>query len=86
MNRKKKNLFANCVIILCLAVTAALTASIVWEYRRLDTVIPSDVLKELVRFWGGELLIIMLRQVLGSDFIKKIRPTSSATSYEEESI
>ena len=87
MSRKRKNRFANGVIIFCLAVTTALTAAVVWEYRRLDTVIPSGVLGVLIGFWGGELLIIALRQIFGSDIVKQnAKPPETPTADREDSI
>ena len=41
------------------------------EYGLLEVPIPSDVLAVLIGFWGGELLIVALRQVFGSDIINK---------------
>ena len=41
------------------------------EYGILHIAIPSDVLAVLMGFWGGELLIVALRQVFGSDIIKR---------------
>lgn len=66
---KKKNRFVNCIIVLCLSVCIVITMSVLWEYHRLDTVLPADILAALLGMWGGELLIIALRQVLGSDIV-----------------
>ena len=63
--------FANCIIILCLAVSLIVTASVVYEYHRLNTVMPASVVSALLGLWGGELLLIVLRQVLGSDVVAK---------------
>jgi hypothetical protein len=41
------------------------------EYWVLKIPIPSDVLAVLIGFWGGELLIVALRQVFGSDIMNK---------------
>lgn len=70
---KKKNRFANVIIILCIAVSMVVTAAVIYEYHRLDTVIPSSVLASLFGFWGGELLIIAIRQIFGSDVTKNIK-------------
>lgn len=67
----KKATFANLIISLCLIVSIAITVSVVYEYHRLDTVMPSGVLVALLGLWGGELLIIAIRQILGSDVISK---------------
>ena len=74
---KKKKKFANAVIVLCILVSAAITAAVVWEYHRLDTVIPSGVLGALLGFWGGELFIIALRQIFGSDVVSQAKQTKT---------
>lgn len=79
MSRKKKNQFANKVVKYCLAVTTIITAAILFEYHRLGIVIPSGVLGVLVGFWGGELLIVALRQIFGSDVVKKSKETPQET-------
>lgn len=61
--------FANMVIALCLAVSLAVTAAVVYEYHRLGEVMPAGVVTALLGLWGGELLIVAARQVLGSDAI-----------------
>lgn len=68
-----KNIFANCIIAICLFVTGVITAGVLWEYHRLNTVIPAPVLTALISFWGGELLVIALRQIFGSDVIIKAK-------------
>lgn len=68
--RTKKTSFANIVILLCVAVGLFVTLSVVYEYHRLDTVIPAGVISALFALWGGELLIVALRQIFGSDVIK----------------
>lgn len=78
MSAKKKIRFVNAIIVLCLVVCIIITLAVLWEYHRLDTVIPSDILTALLALWGGELLIIALRQVLGSDIVGK------AKNYTEE--
>lgn len=67
----KKITFANAVIALCLAVSLAITAAVVYEYHRLSEVMPAGVITALLGLWGGELLIVALRQVFGSDVIRK---------------
>lgn len=67
----KKARFVNLIIALCIAMSAAVTAAVVYEYHRLDTVLPAGVLTALLGLWGGELLIIALRQIFGSDVLDK---------------
>ncbi len=67
----KKRTFANWIILLCVAMSAAITAAVIYEYHRLDTVLPAGVLTALLGLWGGELLIIALRQIFGSDVLDK---------------
>lgn len=71
MSRRRVNRFANGVIVLCLAVSLIVTACVLYDYHRLGEVIPSGVLTALLGFWGGELLILALRQIFGSDVVKK---------------
>ncbi len=69
--------FANAIIVLCVTVSLVITAAVLYEYHRLDSVIPSGVLTALLGLWGGELLIIALRQIFGSDVIEKRRERDS---------
>lgn len=63
----KKHWFANLVVAACLGVSLVVTACVIWEYHRLDAAMPADVVRALLTLWGGELLILAARQVLGSD-------------------
>lgn len=80
MSRRKLLAFADAVIVLCLAAGLLITASVLYEYHRLDTVMPSGVLSALFGFWGGELLFIALRQIFGSDALKKSSGSADAAS------
>lgn len=71
MSKKKKNKFANAIILFVLIVTTIITACVLFEYHRLETIVGSDVLSVLFGFYGGELLIIAIRQVFGSDIVRK---------------
>lgn len=82
MTKKKKSLFANVIISVCVAVAVIITAATIYEYHRLDTVMPSGVISALLALWGGELLIIALRQIFGSDAVKKNKNYNT----EDESI
>lgn len=77
MSKKKKNRFANGIILLCVLAGVIITLETLWGYRRLDIPLPGDVLKNLFLFWGGELLVLALRQIFGSDFIQKIKDKGS---------
>ena len=63
----RKAVFANVIIALCVAMGMGVTAAVLYEYHRLDTVLPSGVVSALLALWGGELLIVALRQIFGSD-------------------
>ncbi len=67
----KKTTFANVVIAVCVAVAVLVTGCVIYEYHRLDTVMPPGVISALFAFWGGELLIVALRQIFGSDVVTK---------------
>ena len=67
----KKITFANVIIGVCLAVSLGITVAVVYEYHRLGEVMPSGVVTALLSLWGGELLIVAARQVLGSDAITR---------------
>lgn len=82
MSRKKKAKFANVIIAVCVLAAAAITAAALYEYHRLDTVMPAGVITALLSLWGGELLIIALRQIFGSDVVTRAKDRR----HEEESI
>ena len=69
--KKKISIFANIIISVSISVGLFMTVYTLFEYGRLGVPIPSDVLAVLIGFWGGELLIIALRQVFGSDIMNK---------------
>ena len=66
-----KLIFAYIIMVACMTLRAAVTAAVVYEYHRLDTVMPAGVVTALLGLWGGELLIIALRQIFGSDVMRK---------------
>ncbi len=69
--KKRKRRFVDRIILLCLIVCLGVTVMALTEYRRLDTVMGADVLGVIYAIWGGELLLIVVRQVLGSDITKR---------------
>ena len=80
MTKRRRLSFANAVILLCVAMSGAITAAVVYEYHRLDTVLPAGVVTALLGLWGGELLIVALRQIFGSDAVGRGRSDSSVDS------
>ena len=74
----KKATFVNIIIAVCLAVSLGITAAVIYEYHRLDTVLPASVVTALLSLWGGELLIIALRQIFGSDAVGRTKTTDGA--------
>lgn len=76
--KKKISIFANIIISVSISVGLFMTLITLIEYWILQIPIPSDVLAVLIGFWGGELLIVALRQVFGSDIIKKKRETNES--------
>jgi len=79
MSAKKKRIFADAIIVLCLTVGLVITASVIYEYHRLDTPMPAAVLAVLIGLWGGELLIIAMRQILGPDIVTQIKTKKTDT-------
>ena len=71
LRKKAKNVFADVVVAICLAAGVYITVSAVEGYRRAGAPIPADVISALFLFWGGELLVLCLRQVFGSDVIHR---------------
>lgn len=69
--KKKISIFANIIISVSISVGLFMTLITLIEYWILQIPIPSDVLAVLIGFWGGELLIVALRQVFGSDIMNK---------------
>ena len=75
--KKKISLFANVIISVSISVGLFMTLITMIEYWTLKIPIPSDVLAVLIGFWGGELLIVALRQVFGSDIMNKKKNNES---------
>ncbi len=64
-NKRRSKWFVNMLILLCLGICLYITINTVTEYHRLDVLMDAGVLGVLVGMWGGELLLIVVRQVLG---------------------
>lgn len=75
--KKKISVFANIIISVSISVGLFMTLITLIEYWVLKIPIPSDVLAVLIGFWGGELLIVALRQVFGSDIMRKKKENES---------
>ena len=75
--KKKISLFANVIISVSISVGLFMTLITMIEYWTLKIPIPSDVLAVLIGFWCGELLIVALRQVFGSDIMNKKKNNES---------
>lgn len=73
MSRAKRRVkrFVDVLIVLCLLMCAIVTVTVLYEYHRLDTVLGAGEITALLAVWGGELLLIVVRQVLGSDVLHK---------------
>lgn len=82
MKKAARLRFADAIIILCVVMLALITAAVIYEYHRLDTVLPAGVLGVLVGAWCGELLTIALRQVFGSDVLTQAK--AKTTTYKTE--
>jgi branched-subunit amino acid ABC-type transport system permease component len=59
--------FVDALIVLCLAMCATVTLTVLYEYHRLSALLGAAEITALLAVWGGELLLIVVRQVLGSD-------------------
>jgi hypothetical protein len=75
--KKKICVFANIIISVSISVGLFITLITMIEYWVLGIPVPSDVLAVLIGFWGGELLIVALRQVFGSDIMNKKKNNES---------
>lgn len=63
--------FADAVIIICLIMAIIITITTLTLQILLLQPITSDIIIALFGFWGGELLILALRQVFGRDILQK---------------
>ena len=69
--KRRTKRFVDVLIVLCLLMCAIVTSFVLYEYHRLDTVLGAGEITALLAVWGGELLLIVVRQVLGSDVLQK---------------
>lgn len=70
-SKKKISVFANIIISVSIFFCAVITVVTLYEYHRLMIPMPSDVLDCIEKMWTGELLIIAVRQIFGSDAVGK---------------
>lgn len=84
MKGKKKTTFANVIITFCVVVALFVTVSQVWEYHRLNEPMPAGVVTAILSMWCGELLIVALRQIFGSDVIKPKAEETKDDSKKED--
>lgn len=70
---KKGAKFANLIVTIVVLVELVITAVVLYTYVKNDTVVPASVITAFSAFWGGELLILALRQIFGSDVIKQAK-------------
>lgn len=68
--KRRTKLFVDVLIILCLIMCAIITFNTLAEYHRLDMVLSAAEITALMVPWGGELLLIVVRQAIGSDVIQ----------------
>ena len=73
MTKNKKLKFAHTIISICVAMGIIITLAIIYEYHRLCVPVPSDVLKVFYGFYGTELSLICIRQILGQDAISQVK-------------
>lgn len=82
MTKRKKISFANALILLCVVVCTIVTAFLMVQSWRLREMLTSGQLGVIFGFFGGELLIVALRQIFGSDVVTKA--AKSETIYDED--
>lgn len=70
-DRKRRNNAANIFVTISLVMCIIITLVVLYDYHRLDLVLGSGEITALMALWGGELLIIALRQIFGSDVLHK---------------
>lgn len=83
---KRKNLFADLIIVICLSMSAVITMFNMYEYHRLGEVMPSGVISALLLLWGGELLILAVRQIFGSNVVEKTKSIAPPPQDDNETI
>ncbi len=81
---RRRNIFADIVVTLCLLMGGFITVGTMWEYHRLDVPMPADVILALMGLWGGELLILAARQILGSDALSWSHRTAGSSSGDDD--
>lgn len=70
---KKRNKFADILLSICITVMVYATVLTIASYYFAGEVIPADVFRSFVYFWGAEVITVALRQIFGSDVFDSIR-------------
>lgn len=73
MAKSKKLKFAHTMITICVTMGILITAVVLYEYHRLNVTVPSSVLSVFFTFFGSELGLVCIRQILGQDAISQIK-------------
>lgn len=63
-----------------------MTVFTLYYYNKSGYILSADVLGVLFGFWGGELLVVALRQMIGSDVITKAKEEKKKDESEGETI
>ena len=82
---RNKNLFPNVVVTVLLLVGILVSAAVIYDYHRMDRVVPADVLAEILGFAAAELGILAGRQAVGSDVLKYLRKKAGDSNGSKDS-
>lgn len=78
---KRKRRFVDIIITICVTMGVLIAASVLYEYHRLDTPVPANVLATFYGFFGGELLFACVRQICGQDIVSQAKKTKNEEMY-----
>lgn len=67
MNKKDRIKLADRILVTVILFGAIITITVLFSYLWVKQPIPATISNSLNGFWGGELLIMALRQIFGSD-------------------
>jgi len=74
------------MITICVTMGILITAVVLYEYHRLNVTVPSSVLSVFFTFFGSELGLVCIRQILGQDAISQIKKPKEPEEREFTSI